>query len=76
MFFEQERSQFFRPLTGKYRAQVMECLKELYQRLYSSSSADYGQAIQRDTVIEVFQEALVRAPVLADGSAVNRQVGY
>ncbi len=44
----------------------MECLKELYQRLYSSSSADYGQAIQRDTVIEVFQEALVRAPVLAD----------
>ncbi|TNC87562.1 MAG: flagellar protein FliT [Thalassolituus sp.] len=67
MFFEQERGQFFRPLTGKYRAQVMECLKELYQRLYSSSSADYGQAIQRDTVIEVFQEALVRAPVLADG---------
>ncbi|MEK9766330.1 MAG: Wadjet anti-phage system protein JetA family protein, partial [Thalassolituus sp.] len=66
MFFEQERSQFFRPLTGKYRAQVIECLKELYQRLYSSSSADYGQAIQRDTVIEVFQEALVRAPVLAD----------
>ncbi|MDF1763290.1 MAG: DUF5716 family protein, partial [Oleibacter sp.] len=67
MFFEQERGQFFRPLTGKYRAQVTECLRELYQRLYSSSSADYGQAIQRDTVIEVFQEALVRAPVLADG---------
>ncbi|HBS41333.1 MAG TPA: flagellar protein FliT, partial [Oceanospirillales bacterium] len=68
MFFEQERGQFFRPLTGKYRAQVMECLRELYQRLYSSSSADYGQAIQRDTVVEVFQEALVRAPVLADDS--------
>ena len=67
MFFEQERGQFFRPLTGKYRAQVMECLRELYQRLYSSSSADYGQAIQRDTVVEIFQEALVRAPVLADG---------
>ena len=68
MFFDQERAQFFRPLTGKYRAQVMECLRELYQRLYSSSSADYGQAIQRDTVIEIFQEALVRAPVLADGT--------
>ncbi|MCA6129499.1 MULTISPECIES: Wadjet anti-phage system protein JetA family protein [Thalassolituus] len=68
MFFEQERGQFFRPMTGKYRAQIMECLRELYQRLYSSSSADYGQAIQRDTVVEVFQEALVRAPVLADGS--------
>ena len=67
MFFDQERVQFFRPLTSKYRAQVLECLKELYQRLYSSSSADYGQALQRDIVIEIFQEALVRAPILADG---------
>jgi hypothetical protein len=66
MFFDQERVQFFRPLTSKYRAQVLECLKELYQRLYSSSSADYGQALQRDIVIEIFQEALVRAPILAD----------
>lgn len=66
IFFEQERGQFFRPLTSKYRAQIVECLRELYQRLYSSSSADYGQAIQRDVVIEIFQEALVRAPILAD----------
>ncbi len=66
MFFDQERLQFFRPLTGKYRAQVQHCLSELYRRLYSSSSADYGQAIGRDTVIEVFQEALVRAPLLAE----------
>ena len=66
MFFDQERGQFFRPLTNKYRAQVLECLKELYRRLYSSSSADYGQALQRDVVIEIFQEALVRAPILAD----------
>jgi hypothetical protein len=66
MFFEQERGQFFRPLTGKYRAQVMDCLRELYQRLYSSSSADYGQALARDTLIEIFQEALVRSPQLAD----------
>jgi len=65
MFFEQERGQFFRPLTGKYRAQVMESLRELYQRLYSSSSADYGQALARDTMLEIFQEALVRSPALA-----------
>lgn len=71
MFFDQERGQFFRPLTSKYRAQVLECLKELYQRLYSSSSADYGQALQRDVVIEIFQEALVRAPILADGDDVE-----
>lgn len=65
MFFEQERQQFFRPLTGKYRARIMESLRELYQRLYSSSSADYGQALARDTMIEIFQEALIRAPALA-----------
>ena len=74
MFFDQERGQFFRPLTSKYRAQVLECLKELYKRLYSSSSADYGQALQRDVVIEIFQEALVRAPVLADGDDADESL--
>lgn len=64
-FFEQERTQFFRPLTGKYRAQIVECLRELYKRLYSSSNADYGQALGRETLIEIFQEALVRTPELA-----------
>lgn len=65
MFFEQERSQFFRPLTGKYREQVVECLRELYKQLFSSSHADYGQALSRDAIIGIFQEALVRAPVLS-----------
>lgn len=67
MFFEESREHFFRPLVGKYRAQIMECLRELYKRLYSSSSADYGQALQRDNLIEIFQETLVRAPELASG---------
>jgi hypothetical protein len=65
MFFDQSRIHFFRPLTGKYREQVVECLRELYQRLYSTSHADYGQNLQRDNVIEIFQEALARTPVLA-----------
>ena len=67
MFFEQERSQFFRPLTGKYREQVVECLRELYKQLYASSyagSSDYGQALSRDAILGIFLEALVRAPVL------------
>lgn len=64
MFFEQNRVQFFRPLTSKYREQVVECLRELYRRLYTSSSADYGHALTRDDVIETFSAALVRAPVL------------
>ena len=65
MFFEQERSQFFRPLTSKYREQMVECLRELYKQLYSSShagSAEYGQALSRDTLITILSEALVRAP--------------
>ena len=67
MFFEQERSQFFRPLTGKYREQVVEVLRELYKQLYSSSyagSSDYGQALSRDAILGIFLEALVRAPIL------------
>jgi hypothetical protein len=67
MFFDQERSQFFRPLTSKYREQMVECLRELYKQLYSSShagSAEYGQALSRDTLINIFSEALVRAPVI------------
>lgn len=67
MFFEQERSQFFRPLTSKYREQMVECLRELYRQLYSSShagSAEYGQALSRDTILNIFSEALVRAPII------------
>lgn len=64
MFFD-HHSQFFRPLVSKYRAQVVECLTALYQRLYGAE-ADYGQAVTRQQVIETFQEALVRAPELTD----------
>ncbi len=67
MFFEQERSQFFRPLTSKYREQMVECLRELYKQLFSSShagSSDYGQALSREALINIFCEALVRAPII------------
>jgi len=64
MFFDQYRVQFFRPLTSKYREQIIECLRELYRRLYASSSADYGHALSREDVIDTFSAALVRAPVL------------
>lgn len=73
MFFEQEREHFFRPLMGKYREQVVECLRELYKRLYSASNADYGQALARDTLVDIFQEALVRAPKLATPDGLMAQ---
>ena len=65
MFFKDERAQFFRPLTGKYREQVAECLRLLHERLYSAM-ADYGESLKRDQVLDVFVEALERAPLLDD----------
>jgi Wadjet protein JetA len=63
MFFTDERSQFFRPLTGKYREQIAECLRLLHERLYSSR-ADYGESLRREQVLDIFIEALERAPLL------------
>ena len=61
--FADERLHFFRPLTGKYREQVVACLRALYARLYSSL-ADYSRVVHRELVIEVFQEVITRTPVL------------
>jgi hypothetical protein len=65
MLFENERLHFFRPLTGKYREQVVACLRVLYARLYSSL-ADYSRVVGRDLLLEVFQEAITRTAVLDD----------
>ena len=65
MLFANERLNFFRPLTGKYREQIVACLRELYSRLYTSL-ADYSRVIGREMVLEVFQEAITRSPVLDD----------
>lgn len=63
MLFADERLNFFRPLTGKYREQVVACLRTLYARLYSSL-ADYSRVVEREQVLEAFQEAITRTPVL------------
>ncbi|MFU8764576.1 MAG: Wadjet anti-phage system protein JetA family protein [Haliea sp.] len=63
MFFSGERTQFFKPLTGKYREQIAECLRLLHERLYSSQ-ADYGQSLRREQILDLFSEALERAPLL------------
>ena len=65
MFFTEERSHFFKPLTGKYREQVVECLRLLHERLYSAR-ADYGESLKRDQALDIFSEALERAPLLDD----------
>ncbi|UHQ55894.1 Wadjet anti-phage system protein JetA family protein [Microbulbifer sp. YPW16] len=63
MFFDDPYQHFFRPLTGKYREQVVECLRLLYERLYTAK-ADYGESLGREQILEIFSEALTRAPQL------------
>lgn len=63
MFFSDSRPHFFSPLTGKYRELVAECLRLLYQRLYTDLR-DYGHAINREQLIDIFKEAIARAPIL------------
>lgn len=73
MFFNEQRHQFFKPLTTKYREQVVECLCLLHQRLYGAT-AEYGQSLIRDQVIDIFEEALARAPLLeADGEETEQR---
>ena len=52
MFFVDERLQYFKPLTSKYREQVIECLRLLYLRLYSAD-ADYGHSLNREQLLEI-----------------------
>ncbi len=63
MFFTDQQTQFFRPLTGKYREQIVECLRLLYTRLYSAQ-ADYSRIVMREQVVETFQEVITRTPLL------------
>ena len=67
-FFVDERRHFFRPLTSKFRGQFIDCLRALYERLYGVS-ADYSRSFNRDQVIEILEEAIVRSPVLDDDAA-------
>lgn len=65
MFFNGQRHQFFNPLTGKYREVVSECLRLLYQRLYTDLR-DYGNAMSREQLVDIFKEAIARTPILDD----------
>jgi len=65
MLFTESRIDFFRPLTSKYRGQVVDCLSAFHQRLYGAL-ADYSRSFTRDQVIEVFEDAIARSPVFDD----------
>ncbi len=63
--FHENRLQFFRPLNGKYRAQVVDCLAAFYQRLYGSLE-ERRLHYSRDKLIELCEEAIARSPVFDD----------
>jgi hypothetical protein len=63
MFFSDSRQHFFNPLTGKYRELVAQCLSLLYQRLYTDLR-DYGNAMNREQLMDIIKEAIARAPIL------------
>lgn len=65
MLFGEPRQHFFRPLNGKYRGQVADCLSVFYERLYGAF-ADYSRSFTRDQVIEIFEEAITRSPIFDD----------
>jgi len=59
MFFEGSKQHFFKPLVGKYREHISQCLCLLYSRQFGSN-ADYGHALTRQQVVEIFEEALIQ----------------
>lgn len=60
MFFTDERLHFFKPLSSKYREQIVQCVRLLYQRQYSAV-ADYGQSLNREQLVEILEESLARS---------------
>ncbi|MBR9911141.1 MAG: flagellar protein FliT [Gammaproteobacteria bacterium] len=66
LLFSDARAHFFRPLNGKYRAQVVDSLSVFYQRLYGAF-ADYSRSFSREQVVEIFEEAIARSPILDEG---------
>jgi len=57
-FFSGTRSQFFRPLHGKYREVVASCIAALYRRQFTSLT-DYGQSLSRRQVLDSFTDITV-----------------
>ena len=74
MLFTEVRQHFFRPLNGKYRGQVVDCLSTFYERLYGSL-ADYSRSFTRDQVVEILEEAIARSPVLDSDDSDDYAIG-
>jgi hypothetical protein len=74
MFFENERSRFFRPLNSSRRELVVACLRALYERLHGPA-ADYAHNMTRDALrdllLPVVRENLDQAAPVLDQDEFN-----
>lgn len=74
VFFEGDRSRFFRPLNGTRRELVVACLRALYERLHGPT-ADYSHNMTRDALREllfpVVRDYLDRAAPEAEQDEFN-----
>ena len=59
MFYEAERQNFFRPLSGKRRELVVACLRSLYERLHGAG-ADYAHNLTRDDMRDILLPVVQR----------------
>lgn len=64
-FFIDPYSKFFQPLTGKYREQVVACLKIFHSTNFSAHTA-HSQLLEKTQIVDVFQETITRTPILTD----------
>jgi len=74
-FFSSKREHFFRPLCGKQRAMVANCLQALYMRLHGPQ-ADYRTLVTREELVALLLPVIADSPVLeADGSEAEHDSG-
>lgn len=74
MFFADNHLHFFKPLTGKYREQVVVCLSTLYGRFYTTH-ADYSRNFDREQILDIFAEAITRTPLLDGDDEISMPRG-
>lgn len=71
-FFTERCSDFFKPLTGRYREMAVSSIRSLYLRL-NGPEADYSYHLTRKDVIDIFVGSIRSAPALDGGSEADAE---
>lgn len=71
-FFTERYSDFFKPLTGRYREMAVSSIRSLYLRL-NGPEADYSYHLTRKDVIDIFVGSIRSAPALDGGNEADAE---